>query len=431
MRTKKIATLITTLCIIAGCSSTLHSHLIPVGEGYSKTSVNATIFRNSSIVTHNNFQYIAYYDGDGYLTLGKRKIGAKVWVLKKTQYKGNVSDAHNIISMTVDGEGYIHVAFDHHGHPLNYAVSTAPESLTLGDKRSMIGKDEINVTYPEFYTLKGGDLLFAYRDGASGRGNLVLNQYDLHSKTWSRIQDILIDGENQRNAYWQMCVDAMGTIHISWVWRESWLVETNHDLCYARSYDNGKTWEKSNGEKYSLPINANNAEYALRIPQHSELINQTSMSCDEKGNPYIATYWRDSSSNTPQYRVVWHNGTAWNTRQISQRSTPFSLSGGGTKMIPIARPRIAIKGKEGYFIFRDEERNSKVSIAYTKNIDKGEWIVGDYTDFPVYAWEPSLDTELWNSDGKLHIFVQSVKQGDGERTIEQAPEMVYILEVEN
>jgi hypothetical protein len=33
------------------------------------------------------------------------------------------------------------------------------------------------VTYPEFYNLPGGDLLFLYRDGSSGMGNLVLARY--------------------------------------------------------------------------------------------------------------------------------------------------------------------------------------------------------------------------------------------------------------
>ena len=65
----------------------------------------------------------------------------------------------------------------------------------------MTGVDEGNVTYPEFYPLSGGDLLFAYRSGSSGHGNLVMNRYSLKNHAWTRVQDVLIDGENQRNAY--------------------------------------------------------------------------------------------------------------------------------------------------------------------------------------------------------------------------------------
>lgn len=59
---------------------------------------------------------------------GKRKLNSELWTLHRTQYRGNVKDAHNIISMIIDGEGYLHISFDHHGHKLNYCRSIAPAS---------------------------------------------------------------------------------------------------------------------------------------------------------------------------------------------------------------------------------------------------------------------------------------------------------------
>ena len=43
--------------------------LVKVGEAYSSTSVNTAVFRNNSLVTNGNVQYISYYDAEGYLTL--------------------------------------------------------------------------------------------------------------------------------------------------------------------------------------------------------------------------------------------------------------------------------------------------------------------------------------------------------------------------
>lgn len=77
--------------------------LVKVGDGYSSTSVNTTVFRNNSLVTDGGVQYISYYDADGYLTVGKRALGSTEWTLHRSQYKGNVADAHNVISMMVDG----------------------------------------------------------------------------------------------------------------------------------------------------------------------------------------------------------------------------------------------------------------------------------------------------------------------------------------
>ena len=409
--------------------------LVPAGKrGYSQTSVNTAIFRKNSIVTHNGFQYIAFYDENGYLTLGKRELGNTQWTFYLSQYKGNCKDAHNVISIMVDGEGFLHVAFNHHGSSLNYCRSLRPGSLILGNKEIMVGRDETEVTYPEFYRLTNGDLIFVYRSGGSGRGNLIMNRYEAKTKTWQRVQDVLIDGENERNAYWQLYVDNVNTIHLSWVWRETPDVATNHDLCYARSRDGGVTWEKSDGEKYRLPITAENAEYVWHIPQDSELINQTGMCADKNGNPYIATYWRDRESTVPQYRLVWFDGETWHMQQIFERKTPFTLKGGGTKRIPISRPQLVIDNERGknnlYYIFRDEERGDKVSLASTRDLEKGIWETRDLTDFSVGAWEPTYDTELWREEHKLHLFVQHTDQGDGEKTGLLSPQPVYILEVE-
>ena len=124
----------------------LNGKLIEVGDGYAATSVNTAVFRGSSLATHGDTQYISYYDPDGNLVLGKRKLGSVNWTLHKTQYKGNIKDAHNVISIGVDGDGYIHASFDHHGHPLRYAKSVAPGSLELGEMMPMTGMDEQEVT---------------------------------------------------------------------------------------------------------------------------------------------------------------------------------------------------------------------------------------------------------------------------------------------
>lgn len=406
--------------------------LVPVSDGWANNSVNVTVFRKNSLVTYKDTQFIAYYDNDGCLILGKRKLPKGEWILHKTQYTGNVSDAHNSISIMVDGDGYLHVSWDHHGHPLRYAKSIAPLSLELGDKQPMTGELEENVTYPEFYKMPNGDLIFIYRDGQSGKGNLVLNRYNVKTKTWNQLQKNLIDGEGKRNAYAQSCVDDKGVIHISWVWRETPDVSTNHDLCYAKSLDGGITWMNSMGEKYTLPIIAETSEYAALIPQNSELINQTAMTTDSKGNPYIATYWREKNSDIPQYHIVYNKHNEWKVMNLNFRNTPFSLKGGGTKRIPISRPQLIVdtKGKNTnlFLLFRDEERGGKVSMAVCKDIDGKKWAIRDLTDFSVGSWEPSFDTELWRNKKQLHIFVQKADQVDGEGKADIAPQKVYILE---
>jgi len=157
------------------------------------------------------------------------------------------------------------------------------------------------------------------------------------------------------------------------------------------------------------------------------------MTADQEGNPYIATYY-----GTPQvnYMVIFHDGAQWQERRVSNRSTTFSLNGGGTLMIPIARPRIVAQydgstGKtKAFYVFRDAERGSKVSMYSTDEISSNNvWNVSDLTDFSVFAWEPSHDTELWKHQGKLHIYVQYADQISGEGLSNHEPMPVYCLEV--
>jgi hypothetical protein len=399
-----------------------------VGPGWANNSVNAVVFRKNSLVTHGDMQYVAYYDAERYLVLGKRKLGSAQWTTRRTPWQGNAADAHNAISIMVDGAGYLHVSWDHHNNPLRYARGVAPGSLELGAKLAMVGADEAEVSYPEFYRLPNGNLLFFYRLGGSGRGDLIINRYDVATGRWTRLHTNLITGEGKRNAYWQAFLDHRGTLHLSWVWRESPDVASNHDMAYARSPDGGVTWERSDGTRYALPISAASAEYALRIPQNSELINQTSMAADSEGRPYIASYWRDAGSSVPQYHVIWHTGTAWQVRSLDFRKTPFSLGGQGTKRIPISRPQIMLGAAGGLLVFRDEERGSKVSVASIADFASGAWQLRDLTATSVGAWEPSYDTELWRRSGILSLFVQDVQQVDGEGRAAVPPSPVSVLD---
>jgi len=407
------------------------ARLIPIAEGWARNQVNTVIFRRNSMTSHGRSQYVAFYDAHARVILAKRRLGATHWQLRTTQYEGKAKDAHNSISIAVDGEGFLHMAWNHHDSPLQYCRSVRPGSLELETMGAMVGNSEDRVTYPEFYSLPNGSLLFLYRDGVSGGGNLLLNRYDLKKKRWTRLQDKLIDGEGKRNAYPQMAVDVHGTVHLSWVWRESPDVATNHDMCYAKSTDGGKTWQKYSGEQYRLPITAKTAEYVWRIQPGSELINQTSMSADTHGRPYIATYFRPPAQLVPQYHIIHHDGERWRASQVTRRTTPFSLSGQGTRRIPISRPQILVRSAgtrvEAFLIFRDSERGNRVSMVVCRDIRDGVWRIRDLTKGSVGMWEPTYDLSVWNKKKELHLLIQKVGQGEEENLEDIPAQMVSIL----
>jgi len=381
----------------------------PMGKGYARTGVNAVIFRGSSLVTSESTQYAAFYDEQGRFVLARRTLGSPHWDTQVTRYTGNVLDVHNVISLGADGKGVLHTAWDHHNHPLNYCQSVKPGSLELTDKLPMTGQEKA-VCYPQFFRLPDGDLLFLYRTGMSGAGDLSINRYDVKTGQWSALPGPIVAGDGQRNAYWQTAIDPhSGAIHLSWCWRErkgNADLLTNHDICYARSNDGGKTWLRANGQAYSLPITADSAEVAWPVPQQSNLANMTSMAIDSLGHPFIVNSWKPAGEQTEQLHLVFHDGTAWQLRRVGQREG-YPLRLGSENGFTLSRPLVLIdQDDRALVVIRDAARGSRISVAVSLDTQYRTWQFEDLTAESVGDWEPTHDATRWERDGVLSLFAQ-------------------------
>lgn len=408
-------------CLAAACSAGGREPTLDLisPDAFAGSSVNVVAGLQSTLLTHGDTQFAAFYASDGTLVLARRELPAEPWATRRTPYRADVNDAHRTVALAVDGDGFLHVAWDHHNNPLNYARSVAAGSLELGGKQAMTGQREDRVTYPQFLRLPDGDLVFFYRDGRSGRGNLVLNRYAAKSGAWTQVHGSLIDGEGQRSAYPAMTTDARGTLHLAWNWRDSPDVATNHDLCYARSADGGANWTTSAGAPLAVPFTAANAEYALRLPAGRSLMNPPSLAADATGRPLLANYWCPDGSDIPQYHVVHHDGTAWRVARVTERTKPFSLAGGGTKRPPISRsvllPILVPHFRQTlHLVYRDDDRGGQIVVVSCPDlaVPTPRWTERKLTADSVGAWEPSLDP-VQAARGVLHMLVQHVEQRDG------------------
>ena len=167
------------------------------------------------------------------------------------------------------GDGRLHLSWDHHNNPLRYAKSRAgflsdpPAKLTPDDgepAQPMLSDPalEARVTYPRFFNDRRGDLFFFYRIGGSGNGDNYLHRYDPTDASWTRTGMLFSSrgtygpwkNSQSRCAYLHDLVfDARNRLHATWVYREtgaSWA--SNHDLHYAYSDDQGRTWSNNSGE---------------------------------------------------------------------------------------------------------------------------------------------------------------------------------------
>jgi hypothetical protein len=236
--------------------------------------------------------------------------------------------------MAIDAIGNIHVSANMHRDPLLYYRTTVP-----GDVRTLVRVPvmadaalERSATYPIFLRDGAGQLVFKYRDGASGNGNEIYNIYDTATARWRPLlKTPLTDGEGERNAYFMgPLLGPDKRFHIAWVWRESPMAETNHDLSYAQSSDLVH-WESSDGKPLHLPIKLSTAEIVDRVPVGGGMINNNTVVGFDPAGRVMITYHKYDASGDTQIYVARRDPSGWTTAQVSHwRGFRWDFHGGGS-----------------------------------------------------------------------------------------------------
>ncbi|MBI0400391.1 BNR repeat-containing protein [Cyclobacterium marinum] len=325
---------------------------IVIDERDQKLSVNKIIPIDSvwaghsvgfSLLTHQNRQYIAYYNKDRHMTVGQRDLDEDQFelyqmpVFDREEGQGTSTtlgwDSHNSVTIGIDSEGYLHLAGNMHVHPITYFRGQEPYDISsLKQEMEMVGSNEKRCTYPHFMTDREGRLLFHYRDGGSGNGNEIYNIYDVASKEWTRLLDSpLTDGQGEMNAYAsQPSLREDNWYHMYWVWRDTPDCETNHDLSYIKSPDL-KNWYDAFGNKLTVPVTiAQKTVIVDPVPPKGGIINLAAKLClDENNKPLMAFHKYDENGNLQFYvsRIV---DGAWKAKQVTNWDYRWEFSGRGS-----------------------------------------------------------------------------------------------------
>lgn len=128
------------------------------------------------LLTEGQDQYVAFYDRERRMTIAKRSLGTETWQFRKLD-SALGWDSHNYVTMAMDERGHLHVAGNMHVDPLVYFRTARPGDISsLCRVEAMVGTLEDRCTYPRFMDGPDGQLIFTYRDGASGRGQSDLQR---------------------------------------------------------------------------------------------------------------------------------------------------------------------------------------------------------------------------------------------------------------
>ncbi len=292
-----------------------------------------------NLVTSDDYQYIAYYDKDAYLTLAQREIGSTDWEYVKFPVQmGWASGGHACLTLALDRDGYVHLSSYRRslrqGPPSPpakiYYRSMEPHDISDMERRYMVSEDE-SPDYPTFTRGADDELFFHYRAGVSGRGDHIYNVYDPDSRSWKRLHDgPFFDGQGRMNAYGVPRLGPDGNWHVVWVWRNTGCNSTNHSLSYARSEDM-QEWETADGEPVELPFTSE-TEGVIIDPETgtgSGITNQVvGMSWDSQNRPVINYHKFDEDGNSQMYNARFEDGE-WNIVQATDWDFTWNYGGAG------------------------------------------------------------------------------------------------------
>jgi len=408
---------------------------IPVAEGLASHPVNG----GHCLISDETHQYLAFYDGQHQLTVAKRKLGKTKWDFAKLPEKVGW-DTHNRIVIFLDRDGCLHLTGNMHCAPLRYYRTQKPGDIhTFKAIHSWTGQYENRVTYPNLLQLKDGSSHIMYRHGGSGNGMRLLVHYDERSKTWTGTGQSFISGMDRDptcNAYpFGIKEDASGTLHITWCWRETPDVETNFDICYAKSMDNGLTWQRWDGTKLDLPIHPGNADAADRIPQKKGLMNGGSLVIDKNGFPSIGYTCFDSDGYN-QLFIATPVGKSWKVVQLTDWDKRFWFKGRGTipEYPPI--PRLTMVDGETihvrYAWNRLTPRSGRIAFTRERLLTMKP---GDYELLSVSKKTSPIPNRRATNigplpEGQVHYMQQEAARPNRDRkpANPKKPTMIYIVE---
>jgi len=321
-------------------------------------------FGSGALSSFKGWQYTAYWDDACRVSVARRQLPDRPWeVVSLPGYErtenlnrgvvGPISrgfgDSHEKVAMGISPDGFIHLAFDHHGSPLHYRASKLPVALDpaahvwraelFGEVQDHLGGPAMAmVTYPVFTSDDQGMALYLRMGGGSGSGNSHFHYYEdgqwrINSEAASQLIDKHWSGGNGTvNAYPHALVMKANRWHLTWCWRDTPNARTCHDLCYAYSEDRGRTWKNNVGQTVAdlggRLITADTPGISVwPIPSGTRYVNGGSMCVNNEGRVHVLMR---GEKGTPVYFRRDATTGLW-TRQASPASGTL-ITGSGDQL---------------------------------------------------------------------------------------------------
>ena len=408
--------------------TTIEEAALNFEKGPFGTCINGQTFQQEALLSFKGRQYAAWFADGGLLCIGRRALPEGKWeVVRFADYRIKHNDVHNVAVLGVcPADGTLHLAFDHHVHPLHYRRSVAGaaheperfawEAKLFGEITAALepGKPLRGVTYPLFFSTPHGRLQLVYRIGGSGAGDWFLAEYDAEPKGWQVLGKLFsgtgtFETSQSRCAYPNPFRYGPGNrLHATWCWRErpkgvALDLTTNHGVHYAFSEDYGRTWKNNAGAVVGVlgpnttsPQAISIASPGIRVwdaPYRRGMMNTTTEYVDPRGRVHVVNWQLPAESTVPsldmnqwRYDHYWRDEKgAWHTNRL-----PFH---GRKPQIVLDRSGLALlvfcRGKDHNYHDRDPGGDLCIAAASEQSQWKDWQIIHQQHEW--FVGEPLLD----------------------------------------
>jgi hypothetical protein len=234
-------------------------------------------------------------------------------------------DNHGGAALALDSDGFLHICYYPHHHPMRYRRSLRPNDSSEWTEAETFGK---RTTYPTLVCGPDNTLYCTCRE--SGDGPWVANLYTKKpGEGWAGPRAIL---QSQHTGYSHF-MDALAwgpdhqTLHLC-TRIYSGDPARGHTIGYLRSRDGGVTWEDSAGKAVELPATAETIDVVVSSQSgEGPGLRAGSIAVDRAGIPIILC--SDYDTSPPQAWISRPSGTGSWTRQSLTPELPEELKGCG------------------------------------------------------------------------------------------------------
>ena len=298
-------------------------------QGYSDWNTSLTLDASGNA-------YAVFVDSNRKNTVAKVTPGGVVTTQIIDTANNNLDLGHNTPSIAIDGDGYLHVAYNMHNHNMTLRKSPAANSVSgtwvdEGGTGSPWGAGRF--TYPAMSTAPNGDVYMSIRNREIG-GPVQLFHYDNTTDSWSSIAKFA--DQDGYTAYLPApYVDESGKVHLSWHWQQGSPGAERQRGSYA-VYDPSDddpiddSFSKADGTAYIIPITTTTAE--LYQPSEADWgvkqIADHSLTVNALGQPIIAyNFFREGDNDQRVLRLSrWDDlASAWQRTDLEGPVTGTTL----------------------------------------------------------------------------------------------------------